>query len=177
MNSAVIVNIIRFILLILAQVAIFNKINFLGFINPYPYILFIILYPVNGNKNGLLLASFLLGITMDMFSNSGGVHAAACVTLAYLRPSFFKFSFGLSYEYQTVKINNRLTPERFSFILISVLTHHIILFLLEIFRFSFFWNILVRTVLSTIFTLALCILLIYLFKPSKKNWEKLFYPL
>jgi rod shape-determining protein MreD len=155
--------------LILAQVAIFNKINFLGFINPYPYILFIILYPVNGNKNGLLLASFLLGITMDMFSNSGGVHAAACVTLAYLRPSFFKFSFGLSYEYQTVKINNRLTPERFSFILISVLTHHIILFLLEIFRFSFFWNILVRTVLSTIFTLALCILLIYLFKPSKKN--------
>ncbi len=169
MNSAVIVNIIRFILLILAQVAIFNKINFLGFINPYPYILFIILYPVNGNKNGLLLASFLLGITMDMFSNSGGVHAAACVTLAYLRPSFFKFSFGLSYEYQTVKINERLTPERFSFILISVLTHHIILFLLEIFRFSFFWNILLRTVLSTIFTLALCILLIYLFKPSKKN--------
>jgi len=169
MNSAVIVNIIRFILLILAQVAIFNKINFLGFINPYPYILFIILYPVNGNKNGLLLASFLLGITMDMFSNSGGVHAAACVILAYLRPSFFKFSFGLSYEYQTVKINERLTPERFSFILISVLTHHIILFLLEIFRFSFFWNILLRTVLSTIFTLALCILLIYLFKPSKKN--------
>ena len=169
MSSAVIVNIIRFILLILVQVAIFNKINFLGFINPYPYILFIILYPVNGNKNGLLLASFLLGITMDMFSNSGGVHAAACVTLAYLRPSFFKFSFGLSYEYQTVKINERLTPERFSFILISVLTHHIILFLLEIFRFSFFWNILLRTVLSTIFTLALCILLIYLFKPSKKN--------
>lgn len=169
MSSAVIVNIIRFILLILVQVAIFNKINFLGFINPYPYILFIILYPVNGNKNGLLLASFLLGITMDMFSNSGGVHAAACVILAYLRPSFFKFSFGLSYEYQTVKINERLTPERFSFILISVLTHHIILFLLEIFRFSFFWNILLRTVLSTIFTLALCILLIYLFKPSKKN--------
>ncbi|MDD2985041.1 rod shape-determining protein MreD [Flavobacterium sp.] len=167
MNSAVILNIIRFSLLILAQVAVFNKINLFGFVNPYPYILFILLYPVNGNKNGLLLASFLLGISMDMFSNSGGVHAAACVTLAYLRPTFFKFSFGLSYEYQTVKINDRLTPERFSFILISVLTHHLILFLLEIFRFSFFWNILLRTILSTIFTLALCIILIYLFKPSK----------
>ena len=167
MSSAVILNIIRFILLILAQVAVFNKINLFGFVNPFPYILFILLYPVNGNKNGLLFASFLLGITMDMFSNSGGVHAAACVTLAYLRPTFFKFSFGLSYEYQTVKINDRLTPERFSFILISVLTHHLILFLLEIFRFSFFWNILLRTILSTIFTLALCIILIYLFKPSK----------
>jgi rod shape-determining protein MreD len=167
MSSAVILNIIRFILLILAQVAIFNKINLFGFVNPYPYILFILLYPVNSNKNGLLVASFLLGIAMDMFSNSGGVHAAACVTLAYLRPTFFKFSFGLSYEYQTVKINERLTPERFSFILISLLTHHLILFLLEIFRFSFFWNILLRTILSTIFTLALCIILIYLFKPSK----------
>ncbi|MEZ4839707.1 rod shape-determining protein MreD [Flavobacterium sp.] len=167
MNSTIIVNIIRFILLILAQVAIFSKINFLGFINPYPYILFIILYPVNGNKNGLLLASFFLGITMDMFSDSGGVHAASCLTLAYMRPSFFKFSFGLSYEYQTVKINERLTPERFSFLLISVLTHHIIFFLLEIFRFTFFWDILLRTILSTIFTLILCILLIYLFKPTK----------
>ncbi|WP_333694679.1 rod shape-determining protein MreD [Flavobacterium sp.] len=167
MNSALLYNIARFILLILAQVAIFNKFNFLGYINPYPYVLFILLYPVNSNKNGLLLASFLLGITMDMFSNSGGVHAAACVTLAYLRPSFFKFSFGLSYEYQTVKINDRLTPERFSFLLIAVSTHHLILFLLEIFRFSFFWNILLRTILSTIFTLLLCILLIYLFKPNK----------
>lgn len=167
MNSTLLINIARFIILILAQVAFFDKINFLGYINPYPYILFIILYPVNANKNGLLLASFLLGLTMDMFNNSGGVHAASCITLAYLRPSFFKFSFGLSYEYQTVKINERLTPERFSFILISILTHHIVFFLLEIFRFSFFWNILFRTVLSTIFTLLLCILIIYMFKPAK----------
>lgn len=167
MNSTLLINIARFIILILIQVTFFDKINFLGFINPYPYILFIILYPVNANKNGLLLASFLLGLTMDMFYNSGGVHAASCVTLAYLRPSFFKFSFGLSYEYQTVKINERLTPERFSFILISILTHHIVFFLLEIFRFSFFWNILLRTLLSTIFTLLLCILIIYMFKPAK----------
>jgi rod shape-determining protein MreD len=60
--------------------------NFLGFIMPLPYLLFIILYPVNGNRSGLLITSFLLGLTMDVFSNSGGVHAAACVTLAYFRP-------------------------------------------------------------------------------------------
>jgi hypothetical protein len=50
--------------------------NFLGFIMPLPYLLFIILYPVNGNRSGLLITSFL-GLTMDVFSNSGGVHAAA----------------------------------------------------------------------------------------------------
>jgi hypothetical protein len=52
---------------------------------------------------------------MDVFSNSGGVHAA-CVTLAYFRPYIFKFAFGISYEYQTIKLNDVLTPERFSFI-------------------------------------------------------------
>lgn len=168
MNSALFVNIARFILLLAAQILIFNNMNFLGFINPYPYILFIILYPVNGNKYGLLLSSFFLGIIMDMFSNSGGVNTAACVTLAYYRPYIFKFSFGLSYEYQTVRLNDVLSAERFSFILIAVVLHHLILFLLEVFRFSFIWEILLKTVSSTVFTVLLCIIIIYIIKPSRR---------
>lgn len=161
-------NIARFILLLAAQVIIFNNFNFLGYINPYPYILFIILYPVNGNKYGLLAASFLLGLTMDLFCNSGGIHAAACVMLAYFRPSLFKFSFGLSYEYQTVRLNDVLTPERFSFILLAVIIHHLTLFALEVFTFEFVWNIILRTIVSTLFTIIICILIIYLTKPSKR---------
>ena len=168
MNSAIFGNIARFILLLAAQILIFNNINFLGFINPYPYILFIILYPVNGNKSGLLIASFFLGIIMDMFCNSGGVHAAACVALAYYRPYIFKFSFGLSYEYQTVKLNDILTPERFSFILISVIIHHFVLFLLEVFRLNFLWEILLKTLISTLFTIVICIIIIYIIKPNKR---------
>jgi hypothetical protein len=49
---------------------------------------------------------FYFRINNDMFWNSGGVHAASCLVLAYFRPSIFKFSFGLSYEYQTVKLND-----------------------------------------------------------------------
>lgn len=168
MNSALLTNIARFILLLMMQIAIFNKMDFFGYINPYPYILFILLYPVNGNKYGLLFSSFLLGIIMDMFCNSGGVHATAAISLAALRPTFFKFSFGVSYEYQTIKINDKITPERFSFIAISVLSHHFILFLLEAFRFSFFLEVLLRTFFSTIFTIVICIILIYLFKISRR---------
>jgi len=168
MSSSVIVNIFRFIFLLLLQVVVFSRFDLFGFLNPYPYILFILLYPVNGNKAGLLISSFLLGLTMDMFLNSGGSHAVACVTLAYLRPTFFKFSFGISYEYQTVKINDRLSPERFSFILISVVTHHFILYLLEIFRFNLILDVLIRTLLTTIFTLIICIIIIYLIKPGKQ---------
>lgn len=168
MNSALLVNIFRFVLLLATQIIVFNNMNFFGFISPFPYVLFIILYPVNGNKSGLLLASFLLGLIMDMFSNSGGIHATACLALAYFRPFLFKFSFGLSYEYQTVKLNDVLTPERFSFILLSVVLHHLVLFILEAFQFSFFWDILLRTVLSTVFTIIICIIIIYLIKPNKR---------
>lgn len=168
MNSAVIMSFVRFFLLLAAQIIIFNNIDLFGYINPFPYILFIMLFPVNGNKQLLVITSFLLGITMDLFSNSGGVHAAACLILAYSRPYIFKFSFGVSYEYQTIKINDSLTSERFSFLLVSVVIHHFTLFILEVFQLSFLWDILLRTIIGTLFTLLICILLIYIFKPSKR---------
>lgn len=168
MNSTILFNTIRFVLLIAAQVIIFNNINLFEFINPLPYVLFILLYPVNTNKSGLLIASFLLGLTIDLFENSGGVHATACLVLAYIRPAFFRFAFGLSYEYQTIKINDRLSPERFTFIFISIITHHLILFLLEFFKFTFLFEIFIRTITTTLFTLVASIIIIYLFKPSKK---------
>lgn len=168
MNSALFVNIFRFLLLLAVQIVVFNNMNFLGYISPYPYVLFIVLYPVNSNKFGLLMASFFLGFMMDLFSNSGGIHTAACLVLAYYRPYLFKFSFGLSYEYQTIKLNDVLTPERFSFILLSVVIHHLVLFLLEAFQFSFILDVLIRTVLSSIFTILICIIIIYLIKPNKR---------
>jgi rod shape-determining protein MreD len=168
MNSALLVNISRFVLLLAIQIIIFNNMNFLGYISPFPYILFIILYPVNGNKSGLIASSFLLGITLDLFSNSGGIHATACLVLAYLRPSLFKFAFGLSYEYQTIKLNDVITPQRFTFIFLSVIIHHFTLFILEAFQLSYILDTLITTILSTAFTVILCIIIIYLIKPNKR---------
>jgi rod shape-determining protein MreD len=169
MNSSVFINnSARFILLLAAQILIFNYFDLLGFINPYPYILFIILFPVNGNKSALLFAAFTLGIIIDLFLNSGGVHAFACVVLAYLRPNIFKFAFGLSYEYQTVKLNDILTPERFSFILVSVLIHHLCLFFLEVFSVTLVWNMLYISLFSIIATIIISIIIIYLIKPKRR---------
>ncbi|HBT08745.1 MAG TPA: rod shape-determining protein MreD, partial [Leeuwenhoekiella sp.] len=83
MNNSITHNILRFVFLVLIQIAIFNNINFLGYINPYPYVLFIVLFPIGDNRALLLFTSFLLGLTVDMFCNSGGMHAASCVTIAY----------------------------------------------------------------------------------------------
>ncbi len=168
MNSNFILNSIRFFVLITLQVVVLNQINFGGWINPYLYVLFIILYPINSNKFGFIAASFALGLLVDIFSDSGGVHATACLMLAYFRPVFLRFAFGLSYEYQTIRISDKLTVDRFTFIMTSILFHHIILFTLELYRLSLFFNIILHTIVSTLFTFLICIISIYLIKSNKK---------
>ena len=168
MNSSFFLNIFRFISLFLLQIIIFNNINLFGFVSPFPYVLFIILFPVNGNKSALLISSFFLGLLLDTFSNSGGIHTTASILLAYFRPSIFKFAFGVSYEYQTIKLNDTLTPERFSFLFVAILLHHLILFVLEAFQFSLILDILLRSITSTALTIIISIIIIYLIKPNKR---------
>ena len=167
MNNSLL-NSIRFIVFLSLQVLIFNNINLFGYINPYPYVLFIILYPVNSNKSVLLLGSFFLGLMLDIFCDSGGVHTTASIVLAFLRPTLFRFSFGLSYEYQTVKIADKMSPERITLLLLAILIHHFILFYLEYFRLGLLFTILSRTVVSTLFTFTICLLIVYLIKPNKR---------
>ncbi|NNF81959.1 MAG: rod shape-determining protein MreD, partial [Flavobacteriaceae bacterium] len=116
MNNTITQNIIRFILLVLIQVLVLNNINFLGYINPYIYILFILLYPIQNNRLLFIFLSFLLGLFVDIFLDSGGVHAAASVFIAYFRPLFLKFAFGMSYEHQTVKIGHSEIGPRITYI-------------------------------------------------------------
>ncbi len=167
MNNSIL-NSIRFLVFLSLQVLIFNNINLFGYLNPYPYVLFILLYPVNSNKSVLLLGSFALGILLDMFCNSGGIHTTASLILAFIRPTLFKFSFGLSYEYQTVKIADKISPERITLLLLAIFIHHFILFYLEYFRIGLIFTILSRTLLSTLFTFIICLLIIYLIKPNKR---------
>lgn len=168
MNSTLIINIFRFVSLLLLQVVLFDNIDLFGFVTPYPYILFILLYPLNSNRAGLILASFFLGLILDSFNNSGGVQAAACVSLAYFREPFLKFSFGVSYEYHMMKITDKFSTELLTYLSISILFHHLIFYTLEIFNIQFAFEILLRTILSSALTLIFIIILIFLIKPAKK---------
>ncbi|MCO6161370.1 rod shape-determining protein MreD [Flavobacterium sp. NRK F7] len=163
-----ILNIVRFILLVFLQVILFNNINMFGFANPYPYVLFILLFPVNGNKSVLLISSFFIGLIIDMFSNSHGIHAMACTALAFVRPNLFRFSFGISYEYQTVKIADKITSERVSYVLLALFIHHFVLFFFEYFSLTLFFEIIYSTLISTILSFIICLLIIYLIKPNKR---------
>ena len=161
-------NTVRFILLLLVQVMLCNNINFLGYINPYIYIIFIFLFPIRENRALFLLLSFMLGLLVDMFSDSGGVHAAASVVLAYARPILLKTSFGMLYEHHSIKFSTTEIGSLITYVTFGTLLHHLVLFSLEIFNISSILLILQKTLFSSIFTIILSILIIILFSRNKK---------
>ncbi|REG90074.1 rod shape-determining protein MreD [Winogradskyella sediminis] len=168
MNSVAGINIARFILLLLLQVVICNHIDFLGYINPYIYIIFIFLFPIREDRLVLLFVSFLLGLMVDMFSDSGGVHAAAAVCLAYARPILLKSAFGMLYEHQSIKFSSTDIGSLITYISLGTIIHHTILFSLETFNISNILSILKKTLFSSIFTIILSVLIIILFSRNRK---------
>ncbi len=168
MNSVFGINSIRFVVLLLVQVIVCSNINFLGYINPYIYIIFIFLFPIREDRSILLLTSFLLGMSVDMFLDSGGIHAAASVFLAYARPVLLKTSFGMLYEHQSIKFSNTEVGSLITYVTFGTLIHHLIMFSLEVFNISGIILILKKTLFSSIFTIILCILIIILFSRNKK---------
>ena len=168
MSSASIQLISRFVILVFVQVLILNNINFLGYITPYLYILFIMLFPVRNNRTAIVFISFLLGLCIDIFSDSGGVHAAACVFVAYIRPTFLKFSFGTVYDYQTIKFNQTELSTRLTYFTLITVVHHLVLFSLEVFNISKIILILQKTLFSSIFTILLCLIMTILFSNKRK---------
>ena len=163
MNSTILTNTGRFIILILIQVLVLNNINYFGYVNPYLYVLFLILYPFNGNQTLFLLVSFLLGLGVDIFEDSGGINAAACVVAAYVRPVILRFSFGVSYDYQTIRFSSTQPGSRISYVSLLVFLHHFVLFLLEFFSFAHFLQILKKTLFSGLFTIILVVITLALF--------------
>lgn len=171
MLNEIIKNIIRFILLALVQVLIIKNIELGRFINPFLYTLFIIVLPFETPKWLLLMSAFVLGITIDMFYDTSGMHAAATVCMAYIRPGILKlFSPRDGYEFGTQPTIQYLgVPWFVSYAGILVVTHHLVLFYIEIFRFSEFFSTFFRVIVSSLFTMLLIIVTQYLFNRKKQQ--------
>jgi rod shape-determining protein MreD len=164
-------NVLRFIFLIIFQVLILNNVQLGGFINPYLYVLFILMLPVETPGWLLLLLSLLMGLSIDLFENTAGMHASASVFMAFCRPYLLQmispregFDRGSKLTIQKFGINWFLTYAG-----ILIFLHHFVLFYLEIFRFSAFFSTLLRVILSSVFTLGLVVITQFLFNPAKKS--------
>ena len=150
---------IMFVSLVLVQVLVLNQVQFSGFVNPYIYILFILLLPLSTPRYLVLILSFLIGLTIDIFSNSLGVHAGASVFVAYIRPLVIRL---ISNREEDRNDYPGLSQNSFawflSYVSIMVVLHHLVLFHLEVFSFAHYLSTLYRVFLSAIFSIFIIVL-------------------
>lgn len=153
-------NCLRFILLIGMQVFLFKNMGYYNLITPYPYLLFLLLLPIGISNPILYFIAFLTGLTVDAFYDTLGVHAAACVTLAWMRIIFLRIT--LEAENHDSLTAPRLGVVSFRwflpYILLSTFFHHLTLFLLATFSFRQFHYTLFSTIFSCIFTVLIILL-------------------
>ena len=153
-------NIIRFLALFLVQVLIFNNIEIGGYINPYIYILFIILLPFETPAWVTLSLAFLMGLLVDIFSETLGMHTSATVFMAFLRPYILSY-FAPRDGYESgsyPRIFYYGLPWFIKYATLMVFTHHLFLFYVEMFKFQDFFATLLRVILSTLFSSILIII-------------------
>lgn len=161
----------RFVFLVGLQVVLLNHIQWNGYVNPYVYVLFILLLPVEIPNWLLLIVAFVTGLTVDMFGSSGGIHAAASVFMAFARPGVLRLIAPRDgYESEMKLIPQVMGFKWFiTYVGIMVLLHHLLCFYIEVFRFSEFFITFFKAVLNSVITVTLIVVGEYLFGQSKKN--------
>lgn len=170
--STLVKNILRFVLLILVQFYVLDKIHVHQVVTPYIYFLFILWMPFNLGRSWQLILAFLLGFTLDSFRHSPGFHAAACVLIAYIRPFLINILIpqegaDTNYEEPSARSMGGVFPYMIYAGLLALL-HHAWLFFLEALEFGNFWYFIIKTLLSTAISLVLILAAELLFYRKQK---------
>ena len=161
----------RFIILLLLQVLLMNNIEFSSYLNPQLYLLFLLMLPFETANWLLMLLGFFTGISIDYFNDTMGMHAAACTFIMYLRPKVLKFfSPRDGYEPGVQPTVKALGPVwYFYYAGIMIVSHHFLLFFIEVFRFSEFFHTFFKIIVSSIFTLIVIFIAQYLVYAKSEN--------
>lgn len=172
--SDLVKNIIRLAIFTLVQVYVLNKIPHLHrFIVPYLYYVFILWLPFSIPRLGLLVLGFLCGLLLDYFTLSPGLHTAACVLVAYVRP----FIINLLTAKETTELTYHEPSPRgmgwgpyMVYALVLTVLHHSYLTVLEWLQFGTFLNLLVKIGATTAISMLLIFTVELLF-PRRMNFR------
>ncbi|MBC8602380.1 rod shape-determining protein MreD [Parabacteroides acidifaciens] len=121
-----------FVVLVLIQVLVLNNIHFLRVATPFLYLYFILKMPVGTSRTNVVFFSFLIGLVIDIFSNTPGMHAAACTFAGFIREPLIRLFMGKDLpegiypSYKTFGYGGF-----FRYTLLFVVIHHVTLFLIE----------------------------------------------
>lgn len=161
MIGTVLLNILRFVLLMILQVLVLDHLDVAnGYMVPYLYVLFLLMLPFELPEWATLLLGALTGLIMDTFSSTPGMHMSACVVMMYARIHLLRllapregYEFGMRPTIPSMGIAWFITYAG-----LLLLLHHLWLFYVELFRIDRFFGTFLRALLSAAFTLLLVLL-------------------
>jgi rod shape-determining protein MreD len=158
------------IYLLVLQVVIVNNLNLGYYIHPYIYILFLLILPIEIPGWLLLLLSFITGLTIDISLNTPGIHISASVFLGFIRPFILKsIAPRIGYDPGSLPVPYYLGFSWFfRYTVICTVLHHFFLFFVDAFTFNHFGTVILRIILSSVFTIIF-IFIIRLFSISRKK--------
>lgn len=173
MNSLWVKNIIRLAVMALIQVILLKRVYFgwenFNYFSFIIYPLAILLLPIKTPKIALILIGFLLGISVDLFYDSPGVHASATVFLAFCRPYILKMlePRGGFPTQETGPTRHRFGTNWFlTYCAIGLFLHFIIYFSMEVFTYVYFFEIILKTICSFVVSYICILLYVFLFNPK-----------
>ncbi len=155
-------NTIRFVLFLLIQIIILNEVPPLHqFITPYIYFLFLLWLPFGTNRITMTLVGFVFGYSLDLFTNTPGLHAAACTLLGYLRPTVLNLLLAQEASEEVNKepsIGSMGWGPYFIYVFVLTFVHHFYLVLLEWLQFGNFTYFIGKVITTSLMSLLLIFL-------------------
>ena len=165
-------NILRFAVFILIQVFLLNKIPHLHrFITPYIYFLFLLWLPFSVSRQWLLIIGFLTGLTLDYFTMTPGLHTAACLLIAYVRPfliSVLTPKDSSEFNYREPSPKAMLWTPYLVYVFVLTLLHHGYMVFLEWLSFGSFLDFIIKVIATTAISMLLIITVELLFPRKMK---------
>lgn len=139
-----------------------------GYVTPYLYFLAILLLPFTMPRWALMICGVLIGLCLDLFMNTAGMHALACLVVAYFRPFVINILSphdGFETQKVTPSVVSMGWAPFMTYAAILVMIHHIIYFVLEVFSFQNVLFLLFRILLSAVVSFLLILIFEMLFAP------------
>jgi len=160
----------RFFILASIQILVLNNVQISGYVNPFVYILFIMLLPPKMPKAIVLILGFIMGFTIDVFSDSYGIHSSATVLLAFLRPKVLALvSVKGGEDLEAIGIKQLRINRFFTYSSILCLVHHFTLFFIEAFRLNEFFDTFLRALYSSVISISMMLMIESLFSNQKSR--------
>jgi len=146
----------RYIVVMILQVLLFNQLQLFGVCHPYIYVMCLLMMPITLSHSIDMVIGAVIGLIMDVFCNSLGIHTASCILIMFLRP----YVLGLIIN-DKERLNEQINQHTIGieamikYVAILVPIHHLAVFALGAWSWSHIGFVMIETVVSSLITIAI----------------------